>query len=147
MLATASIKIFDVVVVATTSNVIIPVEGEGLWIIKFEYSTTRAIVTTLWVLSSRHYEYLVDDAIMYTRVLYMLKLTGTWAFVNMISIAKIFNLNGLHDCIQMNGLQSIGKMEKEDWTIAIFFFLSNLDRKQTEISTSKHIMIIDCRSS
>ena len=68
MLAMASIKVFDVVAVATTSNVfnvrvrstiilniIIPVEGEGSWIIKFEYSmTTRyhhdimsAIVTTL----------------------------------------------------------------------------------------------------
>ena len=82
MLATASIKIFDVVAVATTSNVfnvrvrstrilniIIPVEGEVLCIIKCEYSVTTAIVTTLWVLSSRHYEYLVDDAIMYTRIL------------------------------------------------------------------------------
>ena len=60
MLATASIKIFDVVAVATTSNVfnvrvrstrilniIIPVEGEVLWIIKCEYSVTTAIVTTL----------------------------------------------------------------------------------------------------
>lgn len=60
MLATASIKIFDAVAVATTSNVfnvrvrstrilniIIPVEGEGLCIIKFEYSMTLGIVTTL----------------------------------------------------------------------------------------------------